>query len=136
MIRRAVQSRSAFTVLELLLALSLALVIGGTALALFGMVASSDRRHDRRFDEAIDLSFAQETLRKAMGQLVAAKPVDPEQTPIASQPSRGDQEGEGNDAEQGEESDEEDDDEPAEPADTAKLGMNPTIARITASAIS
>lgn len=95
-------TRNGFTVLELLLALALGLVVSTTALSLFWLVSSSDRRLDTKFDESIDLSFAQETLRKAMGQLVAARPVDPDENAIASQTAGGEDdegdEGEGDDS--------------------------------------
>lgn len=92
-------TRAGFTVLELLLALALGLVVSTTALSLFWLVSSSDERLDSRFDEAIDLAFAQETLRRAMGQLVAAKPVDPDATPLAAEPEEDDDDAEGEEGE-------------------------------------
>lgn len=73
-----------FTLLELILALSLAVVITSAALSLFWMIRSSDQRLSARFDEQIDLSFAQEVLRKAMAHLVAARPVSADEAAPAT----------------------------------------------------
>jgi len=106
--------RRGFTVLELLLALALGLVVSATALSLFWLVSSSDERLDTRFDEAIDLSFAQETLRKAMGQLVAARPVDPDENAVATQPTNEEDDAEGEEGDEEAEPDVEEEEEPEE----------------------
>jgi len=87
--RRGTTSR-AFTLLELILALSLWLLLIGGALGLFTMVFTEDRVNTARFDSTVKLSVAHAVIERAMSTLVAGAPeedapatrLNPDGTPV------------------------------------------------------
>lgn len=89
MTRRARPS-SGFTLLELILALSLALLLIGSALSLFGLVFNEERMSSARFDSTTKLGVAHAVIERAMQSLVAGKPetdapakrLNPDGTPV------------------------------------------------------
>lgn len=71
-------SRRAFTLLELMIALALSSVVIASAMGVLWMVIDTDRRLDQRFDEQVELTTAQIIIRRAMASLVASPPVRPD----------------------------------------------------------
>ncbi|MBL0926794.1 MAG: prepilin-type N-terminal cleavage/methylation domain-containing protein [Phycisphaerales bacterium] len=65
-----------FTLIELMLAVSLSLIVVGAALALIGLLAAADRQTGARFDHVVEQAGSQEVIRRAMQSLVAAPPKD------------------------------------------------------------
>lgn len=74
---RGPHNATAFTVMEVLLALTLASVVVGASIGLYGILYRSDEIGRTRFERAADLAVAQITLRRIMNTLVAAPPEDP-----------------------------------------------------------
>lgn len=68
---------AAFTVIELVLAMSLSAVLIVGALATFSLLITSERRLAQRLDDSADLVVAQTIIRRAMGSLIAARPEEP-----------------------------------------------------------
>lgn len=79
-----------FTLLELILAMVLALVLIGAALSLFAMVFQEERMTSARFDSTTKLGVAHAIIERAMQSLVAGKPeadapakkLNPDGTPV------------------------------------------------------
>lgn len=81
--RIAVPRPRAFTVLELMLAMTLALFVVGGVLSVFTLLTRADDLSEEAFEEAVDLSITQEVLRRAMQSLVAGRPAEPAEAPPA-----------------------------------------------------
>lgn len=89
MTHRASTSRG-FTLLELILALTLSLLLIGGALGLFTMVLTEDRVNSARFDSTAKMGVAHAVIERAMQTLVAGKPeadapatkLNPDGTPV------------------------------------------------------
>jgi hypothetical protein len=72
-----VRRRRGFTVLETLLALTLASMVIASMLGVYQILRTSDRLGAERLEEAADFAVAQNVMRRVMSNLVAARPVDP-----------------------------------------------------------
>ncbi|XHC24855.1 MAG: type II secretion system protein J [Phycisphaerales bacterium] len=77
MIARTHPSRSGFTVLELTVALMLSSIVVLSAVGVMGMVARSDRVTGNYVRDAANLGQTQFIVRRALQNLVAAKPLPP-----------------------------------------------------------
>lgn len=77
MIQRIATSRPGFTVLELSVALVLSSLVVLSAIGITGMVARSDRVTKNYMSDASNLAQTQLVVRRAMQNLVAAKPLPP-----------------------------------------------------------
>lgn len=84
--------RRGFTVIELVLALMLSAIVAMSAMSVMWMLASTDERLARRFDDQGELVITQTAVRRAMGSLIAAKPKNPAPTQDANrEPKDGEQ---------------------------------------------
>ncbi|MEO1129470.1 MAG: type II secretion system protein, partial [Planctomycetota bacterium] len=62
-----------FTVVELLLALSLAGMVMAAAIGVYSMLNTADRVSERQMDEDVQLAAAQSVVRRAMQSLLAGQ---------------------------------------------------------------
>lgn len=67
--------RRAFTILELLIALSLASIVIGTIVGMYGLLGSANQNESERFEDAATRVISHETMQRAFGDLVAATPL-------------------------------------------------------------
>lgn len=114
---RRPHSARAFTVMEVLLALTLASVVVGASIGLYGILYRSDEIGRTRFERAADLAVAQITLRRIMNTLVAAPPEDPGNAQANDSPTDESDDEEEDENEDNEESDDEASDEADEESD-------------------
>lgn len=73
-------TRTGFTVLELMVALALSSLVVLSAIGITGIIARSDRVTSRYMHEASNLGQTQLVVRRALQNLVAARPLPPPQT--------------------------------------------------------
>lgn len=74
------RANTGFTVIELVLAMGLASLVAVSAMSLFGLLYTTDRRAGITFDEAADLAAAQTVIRRTMQGLIAGVPLPDGQT--------------------------------------------------------
>jgi len=79
--------RSGFTLIEMMLAISIAAVIVLTAVGLMRYVEAADGRLERRFDDMASFGRARLTLERAMSSLLAAPEPEPVPLTPAGQPA-------------------------------------------------
>lgn len=77
MSRPTTTSRPGFTVLELTIALALSSLVLFSAIGVTAMIARTDRVTSRYMNDSANLSQTQFTVRRAMQNLVAARPLPP-----------------------------------------------------------
>ena len=78
---RRTTAHRGFTLIEMMIALALSTLVVGGVISLLGMIRSAESRQSQRYEEMMEASIAQRTVRKAMMTLVAAPPPpEPDET--------------------------------------------------------